>query len=77
LDANIGSAGGTYPALAVLFSKTLETFETVDVDKTNFFALMFFVVALGNLVLYAIAGWFTNIVAQVSSEPFTLMTHVF
>jgi hypothetical protein len=38
---------------------------------------MFFVVALGNLVLYAIAGWFTNIVAQVSSEPFTLMTHVF
>lgn len=58
--------GGTYPALAVLFSKTMSAFETVDVKKANFFALMFFVVALGNLVLYAVAGWLANIVAQVS-----------
>lgn len=58
------STGVTYPALAVLFSKTMEAFETVDVSKANFFALMFFVVACGNLVAYAIAGWLANIIAQ-------------
>ncbi|KAG8413824.1 hypothetical protein J3458_012314 [Metarhizium acridum] len=60
------AGGGTYPALAVLFSKMMEAFETIDVDKGNFFALMFFVVALGNLVLYAVAGWLSNIVAQTT-----------
>ncbi|KID97448.1 multidrug resistance protein 1, partial [Metarhizium majus ARSEF 297] len=62
------AGGGTYPALAVLFSKTMEAFETIDVDKGNFFALMFFVVALGNLVLYAVAGWLSNIVAQTTMK---------
>ncbi|TQS31408.1 hypothetical protein Golomagni_08308, partial [Golovinomyces magnicellulatus] len=57
-------AGGTFPALAVLFSKTMEAFETIDVKKANFFALMFFVVALGNLVVYAIAGWAGNTLGQ-------------
>lgn len=59
-------AGGTFPALAVLFSKTMEAFETVDVKKANFFALMFFIVAIGNLVIYAITGWAANTVGQVS-----------
>ncbi|TWU71353.1 hypothetical protein ED733_002989 [Metarhizium rileyi] len=58
------AGGGTYPALAVLFSKTMDAFKTIDVEKANFFALMFFIVALGNLVLYAVAGWLSNIVAQ-------------
>ncbi|POR34332.1 Leptomycin B resistance protein pmd1 [Tolypocladium paradoxum] len=58
------AGGGTYPALAVLFSKTMEAFETIDVAKGDFFALMFFVVALANLVAYAIAGWLSNILAQ-------------
>lgn len=63
--------GGSYPAIAVLFSKTMTAFETIDVAKGDFFALMFFVVALANLVAYAIAGWLANILAQVSapSEP--------
>jgi ATP-binding cassette subfamily B (MDR/TAP) protein 1 len=43
----------------------MEAFETVDVGKANFFALMFFVVALGNLVAYAVAGWLANLIAQV------------
>jgi len=60
--------GGTYPALAVLFSKTMRAFETIDVSKGNFFSLMFFVVALANFVAYFIAGWLANILAQVS-EP--------
>lgn len=46
----------------------MEAFETIDVDKGNFFALMFFVVALGNLVLYAVAGWLSNIVAQTTMK---------
>lgn len=58
------AGGATYPALAVLFARTMEAFETIDVSKANFYALMFFVVALGNLVAYAIAGWIANIIAQ-------------
>jgi ATP-binding cassette subfamily B (MDR/TAP) protein 1 len=51
--------------MAVLVSKSLEAYETVDVPKANFFALMFFVVALGNLVIYAVTGWLSNVIAQV------------
>lgn len=35
------------------------------VERGNFFSLMFFIVALGNLVAYAILGWFCNVTAQV------------
>lgn len=58
------AGGATYPALAVLFARTMEAFETVDVSKANFYALMFFVVALGNLAAYAVAGWIANVIAQ-------------
>lgn len=44
----------------------MEAFETADVKKGDFFALMFFVVALANLVLYMVAGWIANVMAQVS-----------
>ncbi|PFH61615.1 hypothetical protein XA68_16876 [Ophiocordyceps unilateralis] len=57
-------AGGTSPALAILFSQTLDAFERVDVERANFISLLFFVVALANLVAYAIAGWFANVLAQ-------------
>ncbi|KAM5369958.1 hypothetical protein ACJZ2D_008757 [Fusarium nematophilum] len=56
--------GATYPSLAILFSKTMKAFETIDVDEANFFSLMFFIVAIGNLILYAGAGWFSNEVGQ-------------
>lgn len=42
----------------------MEAFETIDIQKGNFFALMFFIVALGNAIAYFIAGWLTNIIAQ-------------
>ena len=58
--------GGSYPALAVLFAKTMDAFQAIDVDKGNFYSLMFFVIALANLVVYAVAGWLANILAQVS-----------
>jgi ATP-binding cassette, subfamily B (MDR/TAP), member 1 len=57
----------TYPALAILFSKTMAAFETIDVKEGDFFSLMFFLVALGNFVLYAVTGWLANILAQVSN----------
>lgn len=59
-------AGGTNAATAVLFAKIMTSFQTKDVGRGNFLALMFFVVALGNLVAYAIAGWLANVLAQVS-----------
>lgn len=43
-------------------------FETADVSEGDFWSLMFFVVAIGNLVLYTIAGWIANVMAQVSSH---------
>lgn len=59
--------GTTFPALAILFSNTMEAFQTVDVARTNFFALMFFVVAIINFIAYACIGWYANVLAQVSS----------
>ncbi|KJZ74288.1 hypothetical protein HIM_06294 [Hirsutella minnesotensis 3608] len=56
--------GGTYPALSVLFSYTMEAFEKVDVARNNFFALMFFIVALANLAAYFVIGWTANVLAQ-------------
>ncbi|KAJ4128272.1 hypothetical protein NW768_008560 [Fusarium equiseti] len=56
--------GATYPALAILFSRTMKAFETIDVSEANFFSLMFFVVALANFVIYAVAGWVCNEIGQ-------------
>ena len=41
-------------------------FQDVDVGQGNFYSLMFLIVALGNLVAYAIAGWAANVLSQVS-----------
>jgi len=35
-------------------------------ERGNFFALMFFVMGLGALVVYFVVGWSSNVVAQVS-----------
>ncbi|RFN46690.1 multidrug resistance protein [Fusarium flagelliforme] len=60
--------GATYPALAILFSRTMKAFETIDVSEANFFSLMFFVVALANFVIYAVAGW--HVMTVYRSELF-------
>ena len=44
----------------------MKSFETIDVSEANFFSLMFFVVALANFVIYAVAGWVCNEIGQVS-----------
>lgn len=46
----------------------MKAFEMIDVSEANFFSLMFFVVALANFAIYAVAGWICNEIGQVS-EP--------
>ncbi|CAM1507486.1 Fc.00g071270.m01.CDS01 [Cosmosporella sp. VM-42] len=59
--------GGSNPALAVLFSRVLDAFSLTGdamVDRGNFYALMFFVMALANLVVYSVLGWTSTIISQ-------------
>ncbi|KAF1945189.1 P-loop containing nucleoside triphosphate hydrolase protein [Clathrospora elynae] len=59
--------GATYPAQAILFSRVVEAFQLPAgraVTQGDFYSLMFFIVALGNLAVYAAVGWTSNIVAQ-------------
>ncbi|EGO53219.1 hypothetical protein NEUTE1DRAFT_92339 [Neurospora tetrasperma FGSC 2508] len=61
------AGGATYPALAIIFSRIMDAFALEGdkmVERGNFFSLMFFIVALGNLVAYAVLGWFCNVIAQ-------------
>lgn len=61
--------GGTYPAQALLFAELQTTFllpkGTPELtDRANFFSLMFFVVALANLMVYFTVGWCANMIVQ-------------
>lgn len=42
-------------------------------ERGNFIALMFFVMALGLLVVFAITGWSTNVISQVSLLSFEVL----
>jgi ATP-binding cassette subfamily B (MDR/TAP) protein 1 len=67
------ATGATYPAQAILFSRVVEAFQLSPneaVDQGDFYSLMFFVVAIGNLIVYAAVGWISNIVAQVVARKF-------
>lgn len=60
--------GLTYPALAILISRLITTFQLQGSELTNrgdFYALMLFIVALINGILYFIAGYVSNVVCQV------------
>ncbi|RVD83845.1 uncharacterized protein DFL_005619 [Arthrobotrys flagrans] len=62
-----GIAGGTYPALAILFSRILDVFALSGdamIKRGDFYSLMFFVMGLGNLVAYLVLGWMSAIIAQ-------------
>ncbi|KAF2839199.1 P-loop containing nucleoside triphosphate hydrolase protein [Patellaria atrata CBS 101060] len=67
--------GLTYPALAIVFSQTMKTFQlTPDemVEKGDFYGLMFFVIAIANLFVYGALGWFSNIVSQTLTYRYRL-----
>lgn len=59
--------GATYPAQALLFARVLDIFTLQGqeaMDRANFYSLMFFVVALGQLVAYFTIGFNCNIISQ-------------
>lgn len=66
--------GATYPAQAVLFARIARAFELQDIDRArdqgDFYSLMFFIVAIGNLAVYSLIGWFSNIVVQHVSRGY-------
>ncbi|KAL3485640.1 ATP-binding cassette multidrug transport protein [Aspergillus germanicus] len=59
--------GGSYPVLAFVFARSLDAFQITDtaemIDRGEFYALMFFVLALVILAVYATLGWVTNIIS--------------
>ncbi|KAI8941697.1 hypothetical protein NX059_002907 [Plenodomus lindquistii] len=65
--------GATYPAQAILFSRVVGAFQlpaAQAIDQGDFYALMFFVVALGNLAVFAVIGFFSNKIAQNVSRKY-------
>ncbi|KAG5663582.1 hypothetical protein KAF25_001518 [Fusarium avenaceum] len=74
-------AGLTYPALAMIFSRSVDAFNLQGpelTDRGDFFSLMFFVLALANLVAYGVFGWVSNIQAQhiIKSYRYELFTNI-
>ncbi|KAJ5690007.1 hypothetical protein N7462_004399 [Penicillium macrosclerotiorum] len=59
--------GATNPVLAFIFARVLDVFQISDshqmVKKGDFYALMFFVIALVIFIVYGVIGWVTNIIA--------------
>ena len=61
----IGAA--TFPGQAILYSRVLTVFTLLPEEgqqQVDFYALMFFVIALGNLLAYGTIGFSCNIVSQ-------------
>ena len=59
--------GGTYPAQAIIFSRLINVFTlqgSEAKDQADFYALMFFVLAIANLFGYFTIGWACNTIGQ-------------
>ncbi|KKZ63523.1 hypothetical protein EMCG_02148 [[Emmonsia] crescens] len=69
-------AGGlTFPAHAILFSRLVSVFTlegSAMIDRGDFYSLMFFMVAIGNLLAYFMLGFVSNRIAQVVTHRFRL-----
>lgn len=66
--------GGTYPAQALLFSRILNIFTIKDASEArseaDFYSLMFFIVAIANLIGYFVVGVATNVVGQALTHRY-------
>ena len=65
--------GGTFPAQALLFSRLLDIFQLTGQaaqDRANFFALMFFVLALANLLAFFALGIVCNVISQTVTHKY-------
>ena len=59
--------GGTYPAQAIIFSRLINVFTlqgSEAKEQADFYALMFFVLAIANLFGYFSIGWACNTIGQ-------------
>ncbi|KAI1498608.1 P-loop containing nucleoside triphosphate hydrolase protein [Biscogniauxia marginata] len=60
-------AGGQYPGLAVLLAGFVNIFQLPPGEiesRGNFYALMFFVIGIGCLLVYFTMGWVSNVASQ-------------
>ncbi|EON67317.1 hypothetical protein W97_06570 [Coniosporium apollinis CBS 100218] len=67
--------GVTYPAQALIMAELMGVFRLTGSDATHrsdFLALMFFVVALANLVLFFLLGFVSNIISQYMTRRYRL-----
>lgn len=65
--------GGTYPAQAIIFSKLIHVFTLTGQEQAtqrNFWALMFFVLAIANLIGYFAVGWACNTIGQAITHRY-------
>ena len=65
--------GATFPAQALLFSRLIRVFTLQGQEARNqadFYALMFFIVALGNLIGFFAIGWMCNVIAQTVTHRY-------
>lgn len=63
--------GATYPGQALVLSELMNVFQYTGnklTDEGDFYSLMFFVIAIGNLVAYFALGWVSNIVSQTMTH---------
>ena len=65
--------GGTYPAQAIIFSRLINVFTLEGSEakqQADFYALMFFVLALANLFGYFCIGWACNTIGQAITHRY-------
>ncbi|KAL9037114.1 MAG: hypothetical protein Q9180_003907, partial [Flavoplaca navasiana] len=73
--ATIGimTGGATYPGQALLLARLVNVFARPGAgarSDANFFSLMLFVIAIGNLVGYFIVGWTCNAIGQIVAHSY-------
>jgi len=65
------AGGGVFPASAILFSRLVTVFKYDGEElerRGNFFALMFFILALGTLFAYASLGFFFTVAGMITAK---------
>ncbi|KAM0355755.1 hypothetical protein ACHAPU_000141 [Fusarium lateritium] len=67
-------SAATFPGQAILFSRIITVFSSSEpsASDANFYALMFFVIAIGNLFAYFIIGYIANHISQSISHQYRL-----
>lgn len=68
-------AAGTYPAQALLLSKVISIFSQEALpnrDQVGFYSLLFFTIALGNLLAYFFTGSLSNMISQTVTYRYRL-----